>query len=30
VATYGNTYNWEILVFLVFAGWGAAKVIRRA
>lgn len=30
VATYGNTYNWEILVFLVFAGWAAAKVIRRA
>jgi len=30
VATYGNTYNWEILVFLVMAGWMAAAVIRRA
>jgi uncharacterized membrane protein len=30
VATYGNTYHWQILVFLVFAGWAAAKVIRRA
>jgi uncharacterized membrane protein len=30
VATYGNTYSWEILVALVLAGWGAAKLIRRA
>ena len=29
VATYGNTYSWEILVALVLVGWGAAKVIRR-
>jgi uncharacterized membrane protein len=30
VATYGNTYSWEILVVLVLVGWAAAKVIRRA
>ena len=30
VATYGNTYSWEILVALVLIGWGAAKVIRQA
>src|SRR5271165_5856285 len=30
VATYGNTYGWEILVVLVLLGWGAAKVIREA
>ena len=30
VATYGNTYGWEILVALVLAGWGAAKIIREA
>ena len=30
VATYGNRYNWEILVFLVLVGWMAAAVIRRA
>jgi uncharacterized membrane protein len=30
VATYGNTYSWEILVVLVLVGWTAAKVIRRA
>lgn len=30
VATYGNDYNWEILGALVLAGWGAAKLIRRA
>jgi uncharacterized membrane protein len=30
VATYGNTYSWEILVALVLVGWGAATVIRRA
>ena len=30
VATYGNTYSWEILVVLVLVGWAAARVIRRA
>jgi uncharacterized membrane protein len=30
VATYGNTYSWQILVALVLVGWGAAKVIRQA
>ncbi len=30
VATYGNTYSWQILVALVLIGWGAAKVIRQA
>ncbi|HKW35563.1 MAG TPA: urate hydroxylase PuuD [Candidatus Acidoferrum sp.] len=30
VATYGNTYNWPILVALVVVGWGAAKFIREA
>ena len=30
VATYGNTYSWEILVVLVLAGWVAAAIIRRA
>jgi uncharacterized membrane protein len=29
VATYGNTYSWQILVALVVIGWGAAKVIRQ-
>ncbi len=29
-ATYGNSYNWEILSVLVLSGWGAAKLIRRA
>jgi uncharacterized membrane protein len=28
VATYGNHYGWEIMVALVVAGWGAAKLIR--
>ena len=28
--TYGSRYNWLILSALVLAGWGAAKVIRRA
>lgn len=28
VATYGNTYSWEILVALVLIGWVAAKLIR--
>jgi uncharacterized membrane protein len=30
VATYGNTYSWQILVALVLIGWAAAKVIRQA
>ena len=30
VATYGNTYGWEILVALVVIGWAAAKIIREA
>jgi len=30
VATYGNKYNWEILVGLVLVGWGAARIIRQA
>ena len=30
VATYGNTYAWEILVALVLLGWAAAKIIREA
>jgi len=30
VATYGNRYNWEVLIVLVVLGWGAAKVIREA
>lgn len=29
-ATYGNAYSLEILAALVLAGWGAAKLIRRA
>lgn len=29
VATYGNQYNWEVLVALVVVGWVAAKVIRE-
>jgi uncharacterized membrane protein len=29
VATYGNHYAWEIMVGLVVAGWGAAKLIRE-
>ncbi len=29
VATYGNTYAWEVLVALVLVGWAAAKVIRE-
>jgi uncharacterized membrane protein len=28
VATYGNTYSWEILVALVLVGWAAGKLIR--
>ena len=30
VATYGNTYSWEILVGLILAGWAAAKLVRSA
>lgn len=30
VATYGNTYSWEILVALVLIGWAGAKLIRSA
>ncbi|MGH9592649.1 MAG: urate hydroxylase PuuD, partial [Bryobacteraceae bacterium] len=30
VATYGNRYNWEVLMILILAGMGAAKLIRRA
>jgi uncharacterized membrane protein len=30
VATYGNTYGWEVLVALVLLGWAAAKIIREA
>lgn len=30
VATYGSTYNWEVLVALVLLGWGAATVIRES
>jgi uncharacterized membrane protein len=29
VATYGNRYGWQILLVLVVAGWGAAKLIRE-
>lgn len=29
VATYGNRFNWMILVALVLVGWGAAAVLRR-
>ncbi|PYX23856.1 MAG: hypothetical protein DMG87_04560 [Acidobacteria bacterium] len=28
VATYGNTYSWEILIALVLVGWAAGKLIR--
>lgn len=30
VATYGNDYAWPVLMVLVVAGWGAAKLIREA
>ena len=30
VATYGNTYGWEVLVALVLIGWAVAMVIREA
>ncbi len=29
VATYGNRYGWEIMLALIVAGWGAAKLIRE-
>jgi uncharacterized membrane protein len=29
VATYGSRSNWEIMLALVVAGWGAAKLIRE-
>lgn len=29
VATYGNRYNWLILLILILAGWGAASRLRR-
>jgi uncharacterized membrane protein len=29
VATYGSHYNWEIMLVLIIAGWGAAKLIRE-
>ncbi len=29
-ATYGNSYNWEILIGLIVAGWIAAKIIRNS
>jgi uncharacterized membrane protein len=29
VATYGNHYNWEIMLALIVAGWIAAKLIRE-
>lgn len=28
--TYGHKYNWQILSGIVLAGWGVAKVLRRA
>jgi len=30
VATYGNTYNWGILLVLLLVGWAAAWLIRSA
>jgi uncharacterized membrane protein len=30
VATYGNTYAWEVLIALVLLGWVAAKLIRES
>ncbi len=29
-STFGSDYNWMVLAVLVLAGWGAAKVLRRA
>ncbi|HYL85546.1 MAG TPA: urate hydroxylase PuuD [Candidatus Angelobacter sp.] len=28
VATYGNTYSWEILIALILVGWVAVKIVR--
>jgi uncharacterized membrane protein len=30
VTSYGDEWNWIILSGLILAGWGAAKVIRKA
>jgi uncharacterized membrane protein len=30
VATYGNRYNWYVLMALILLGWIAAKIIREA
>jgi uncharacterized membrane protein len=30
VATYGYRYNWAVLAAFILAGWGAARLIRRA
>ena len=30
VATYGNSYSWEVLVALILLGWVAAKAIRES
>ncbi|MBI1806809.1 MAG: urate hydroxylase PuuD [Ignavibacteria bacterium] len=30
VTSYGDSWNWVILSVLIVAGWGAAKIIRRA
>ncbi|HEX3559336.1 MAG TPA: urate hydroxylase PuuD [Pyrinomonadaceae bacterium] len=30
VSTYGHDYNWLVLSALVFVGWVAAKIVRRA
>ena len=30
VATYGNDWNWIVLSVMILAGWGAAKIVRRA
>jgi uncharacterized membrane protein len=29
-ASYGTPYSWQILSLLILAGWGAAKIVRRA
>ena len=29
-ASYGTSWNWEILSVLILTGWGAAKILRRA
>jgi uncharacterized membrane protein len=30
VTSYGDSWNWVILSVLILAGWGAAKIIRKA